>query len=80
MISLRIFWAFAVFSYFILGRLPFISANLSEGGPRALYTVLELLLIVYIILWTLFGQWWIRHTIGYFWRRKSGGHQRQGFV
>jgi hypothetical protein len=63
---LRIFWAFAVFSFFVLGRLPFIRASFKAGGSGAAYTVVELLLVAYLILWILFGKAWIRYTIGRF--------------
>jgi len=64
MLALRIFWAFALFSFFVLGRISNLVIRLNTGGTEALYAVFELLLVAYLILWILFGKWWIRHTIG----------------
>jgi hypothetical protein len=71
MLALRIFWAFAVLSFCVLGRIPFIVARLNGGRAQATYVILELLLVAYLILWILFGKWWIRHTIGCFKRERK---------
>ena len=71
MLPLRIFWAFAVFSFFVLGRIPFIIANLNGGTAKATCVILELLFVAYLILWILFGKWWIRHTVGCLKRKQN---------
>lgn len=71
MLALRIFWASAAFSFFVLGRIPFIIASLNGGTDEATCVILELLFVAYLILWILFGKWWIRHTIGCFKREQK---------